>query len=103
MWGRLGRAVGWGWGGVGWGEGHSNQPCGIQTSQPGPGRVTQHYGSAPRPPAQKLLIVNVGRLISDDYTGALALPVGVSAFSSLTSLDELNRAEIEPTECWGML
>lgn len=88
MWGRLGRAVGRGGGGVGWGEGHSNQPCGIQTSQPGPGRVTRHYGSTPRPPAQKLLIVNVGGLISDDYTGALALPLGVSAFSSLTSLDE---------------
>lgn len=32
--------------------GASNQPCGIQTSQPGPGRVTQHYRCTSRPPTE---------------------------------------------------
>lgn len=51
--------------------GASNQPCGIPTSQPGPGRVTQHYHAHPSR-RQKLLIVSASRPNSDSPTGVFS-------------------------------
>lgn len=45
--------------------GASNQPCGIQTSQPGPGRGPPTITAAPPGPQQKLLTVSDRRLNPD--------------------------------------
>lgn len=53
--------------------------------------VSQSIIAAHRGPVRSLLIVNVSRLISNNYTGVLPLwCLVLSAFSSLTSLGTLN-------------
>lgn len=55
--------------------------------------VSHSIFSAHRGHRQKLIIVNVSRLISNNYTGVFSLWCRVpSVFSSLTSLDTLNMA-----------
>lgn len=67
--------------------GASNQPCGIQTPQPGP--AVSHGIIAARPGRpQELLMVGGSRLNSDNYTGLYS-----TGIMGILLLDPLGQAQ----------